>query len=65
MRNNMTTDRTELTSLAAKHPQRVQTMVKQWETWARRAHVLPWIWTPAYGEALSGAPKGKTRKRVN
>ena len=34
-------------------------MVAQWEAWAKRAHVLPWIWTPAYGES---APAGGTKK---
>jgi arylsulfatase len=47
---NLAYDRTEQHNLAAKEPDRVKTMVKQWETWANRAGVLPWIWKPAYGE---------------
>jgi arylsulfatase len=34
--------------LAAQHPERVKSMVAQWERWARRTNVIPWIWTPAY-----------------
>lgn len=44
-------DRTEMNSLAAREPGRLKEMVALWETWARRAHVLPWIWKPAYGQA--------------
>jgi len=43
-------DRTELHDLAARHPERVPAMRGEWEAWARRAGVLPWIWKPAYGE---------------
>ena len=56
---DMTADRTEMNNLAAREPARVRTMVAQWEAWAKRAHVLPWIWTPAYGEP---APAGGTKK---
>jgi arylsulfatase len=48
---DMQTDRTELDDLAAPQSERVSRMVAQWETWARRARVLPWIWNPAYGGA--------------
>jgi arylsulfatase A-like enzyme len=41
-------DRTELHDLATEQPQRVQDLRKQWETWAQRASVLPWISKPAY-----------------
>ncbi|MBM4091852.1 MAG: arylsulfatase, partial [Planctomycetes bacterium] len=41
-------DRTEMHDLASRHPERLRTMVKQWETWAERAGVLPWLWKPAY-----------------
>ena len=59
---DMLADRTELTNLAAKHPDRVRSMAKQWETWAARANVLPWIWQPAYGEsAVGGEKKGKKK----
>ena len=46
---NMESDRTETKNLATTHPQRVETMAKEWETWANRAKVLPWIWKPGYG----------------
>ena len=46
-------DRTEMHDLAAEQPQRVKDMVAKWETWAQRAHVLPWIWRPAYGKPAS------------
>lgn len=39
---DMEADRTELDNLAAGQPERVAQMASQWETWARRAHVLPW-----------------------
>lgn len=35
-------DRTELDNLASREPERVARMAGQWETWARRAHVVPW-----------------------
>jgi arylsulfatase A-like enzyme len=60
---DMAADRTELHNLAAQHPDRVRTMVTQWETWAKRAHVLPWIWTPAYGEPPAAAAKAKKKAK--
>ncbi len=47
---NMRNDRTELHDLAAQQPQRVAEMKAKWEAWAKRTHVLPWIWKPPYGE---------------
>jgi arylsulfatase len=41
-------DRTETHDLAAKHPEKVSELRERWEVWAKRAHVLPWVWTPAY-----------------
>jgi len=41
-------DRTEMHNLAAKHPEIVARMARQWEEWARKTNVLPWIWTPQY-----------------
>jgi arylsulfatase len=41
-------DRTELHDLAQAQPRRLQAMIAQWETWARRANVIPWIWKPPY-----------------
>lgn len=43
-------DRTEQYDLAAKHPERVKEMIAKWEAWAKRANVIPWIWTPPYGK---------------
>ncbi len=37
-------DRTETKDLSGKEPDRVQQMASAWETWARRARVLPWPW---------------------
>jgi arylsulfatase len=45
---DMEADRTELHNLAAKHPERVRQMVAEWEQWARRTGVIPWMWTPQY-----------------
>lgn len=39
---DMEADRTELNDLAAREPERVSRMAARWESWARRAHVLPW-----------------------
>ncbi len=39
---DMSSDRTELHDLATAQPQRVEQMARQWERWARRAHVLPY-----------------------
>ena len=42
-------DRTEMHDLAAKDPKRLQSMIAQWEHWARRTHAIPWMWKPEYG----------------
>jgi arylsulfatase len=34
--------------LAAKHPDKVKTLARKWETWAKAAKVIPWVWKPAY-----------------
>jgi arylsulfatase A-like enzyme len=47
---DMENDRTELENLAQVQPARVKKMAAQWEQWARRTNVLPWIWKPQYGE---------------
>ncbi|MCY2995197.1 MAG: arylsulfatase [Planctomycetota bacterium] len=52
---NLATDRTEMNDLAAQQPARVQELAARWETWARRAGVLPWIWKPAYGQPTKPA----------
>ncbi|HUU90314.1 MAG TPA: arylsulfatase [Phycisphaerae bacterium] len=41
-------DRSELHNLADQHPDRVKEMADQWETFARKAHVLPWPWKGKY-----------------
>jgi arylsulfatase A-like enzyme len=45
---DMVADRTELNDLAADEPERVAAMTAQWEAWAKRTGVLPWVWKPAY-----------------
>jgi arylsulfatase A-like enzyme len=44
-------DRCELHDLAGQQPERAKELTAKWEAWAKRANVLPWIWTPAYGSA--------------
>lgn len=61
---DMAADRTEMNNLAAREPERLRQMIGQWETWARRAHVLPWIWEPAYGSADASEQKAKAKKRA-
>jgi arylsulfatase A-like enzyme len=50
---DMEADRTELHDLAASNPDRVKEMTAEWEAYAKRAKVLPWIWKPAYGQKES------------
>jgi arylsulfatase len=50
---DMEADRTEMNNLAATQPERVKKMAAQWEEWARRANVIPWIWKPQYGATVS------------
>jgi arylsulfatase A-like enzyme len=67
-------DRAEMHDLASQQPQRLQQMVTQWETWAQRANVIPWIWQPQYGEPSApginqqnetkATKKGKKAKQV-
>jgi len=63
---NMAADRTELHDLAAQEPGRVRDLTAQWEAYARRAKVLPWIWKPQYGQpaekARADAPARSERK---
>jgi arylsulfatase len=47
---DMVADRTEIHDLAGQHPDIVKRLVEQWEAWARRANVIPWIWKPPYAE---------------
>ncbi len=39
---DMQIDRTELTDLSNQHPDRLKTMVAQWQAWADRVGVQPW-----------------------
>ena len=41
-------DRVEVDNLASGHPDLVAELSRNWETWARRTQVLPWIWKPPY-----------------
>jgi arylsulfatase len=45
---DMEADRTEMNDVAAQHPERVKTMVRQWEEWAKRTSAVPWMWNPQY-----------------
>ncbi len=47
---DMEADRTEQHDLASQHQDIVTDMTAKWETWAKRAQVVPWIWGPPYGE---------------
>ena len=40
----MKKDRSELTNLAKKNPQKVEELKAKWEAWAVRAKVKPWPW---------------------
>ena len=54
---DLAADRAELHDLAADQPDRVARMVGQWEGWAKRAQVLPWIWKPAYKKSVASNEK--------
>jgi hypothetical protein len=41
-------DRVEGRDLASANPEKLKDLVAKWEAWAKRAHVVPWVWTPAY-----------------
>ena len=61
---DMTADRTETHDLSTTHPDRVKTMATQWETYARRAQVIPWIWGPPHGDPLPNTKgKGKAKNK--
>jgi arylsulfatase len=49
-------DRTEMQDLASSQPGKVDELKAKWEAWARRAHVIPWIWTPQYGDTATPQP---------
>jgi arylsulfatase len=41
---DMENDRSELTDLAKKYPDKVKALSLKWEKWAVRARVKPWPW---------------------
>jgi arylsulfatase len=45
---NIPADRGETKNLAAEQADRARSMKEKWEAYAKRAKVLPWIWTPEY-----------------
>lgn len=47
---DMERDRTEVHDLAKKNPAQVEELAAQWESWARRTHVIPWPWGGPYGQ---------------
>ncbi len=51
---DLATDRIESNNLAARYPERVRQLREKWESWARRARVLPWIWDPPYTVHAAG-----------
>ncbi|HLX62986.1 MAG TPA: arylsulfatase [Planctomycetota bacterium] len=51
---DMEADRTETQDLASSQPGKVEELTAKWEAWARRAHVIPWIWKPQYGAKDDG-----------
>ncbi|WP_133796057.1 arylsulfatase [Prosthecobacter fusiformis] len=61
---NMQADRTEQHDLSATEDERVKIMSAQWEAWAKRAQVIPWIWGLPHGEPLP-SKKGKKGKKKN
>ena len=46
----MEADRTETNDLAETHPERLKTMVRQWESMARRVDAIPWPYGGRYEE---------------
>ncbi|MFO0807190.1 MAG: arylsulfatase [Gemmataceae bacterium] len=60
---NLGKDRTESKDLAPEEPIRAKAMIDAWEAWAQSTNVLPWISTPAYGEATPVQPKGKGKTK--
>ena len=60
---DMEKDRTELNNLAVQEPERLKTMVAQWETLARKTGAIPWPWNPAYGAAPAAGPSAAPAER--
>ncbi len=57
---DLAADRSELADLAADQPERVETMAALWETWAKRANVLPW---PGGNRNRNRKPKPKPKPK--
>jgi arylsulfatase A-like enzyme len=55
-------DRSEMHDMAGQQRERVAQMTAQWEAWANRANVIPWIWEPQYGETAGGGNEQKGTK---
>ena len=62
-RHDMVADRTETRDLAAAEPAKLKELIVKWETWATRAHVIPWPHTPQYGETPTAASAKKGKKK--
>lgn len=45
---DMEKDRTEMHDLTDKYPEKVKELAEKWETWAKRARVLPWPYRGKY-----------------
>jgi arylsulfatase len=58
---DMEADRTETNDLAAAHPDIVQNLRTEWEAWARRAKVIPWIWKKPYRSQPAATTKPAKR----
>jgi arylsulfatase A-like enzyme len=56
---DMKTDRTELHNLAAAQPDKAKALAEKWQTWAERAHVVPY---PDGGGKEGKGNKGKAKK---
>ncbi|MBI5387650.1 MAG: arylsulfatase [Verrucomicrobia bacterium] len=56
---DMAIDRTEMNDLADKEPLLVRQLISKWEAFAKRAHVVPWIWKPAYGKSADSTAGAK------
>ena len=57
---DMEKDRTEMNNLADQEPVLVRKLIAKWESYAKRANVLPWIWKPAYKQPAAGPADRET-----
>ncbi len=56
---NLKEDRTELHNLIRKYPGKAAALVKRWEEWAGRAHVLPWPYKPPWSASFPKNESGR------